>query len=95
MSSRNIGIIEKDPGETVLRGIDWSCELGGASIVSSVWEVTSGAGLTLADDSNTTDGTEVFISAGTLGEQYRVQNTITTSSDEILIATLLVRVVDR
>lgn len=84
----------KDPGENPLDyDINWLQRLGADTILSSVWAITSGAGLTITSNAFTTTRTKVWLSGGTLGQTYLLKNTVTTAAGdtEIETAQLLIR----
>lgn len=100
---------EKDPQSTEPRGFDWTRYLAalsdGETITASTW-VTSGG---LVDDVTDTTPlsvgsfsivtgskkTQVKYAAGTVGQQYRVTNHITTSSGVVDDRSFLVAVRQR
>lgn len=72
--------VTQDPGETLDYALDWSTYLtsvGGDTISSSSWTVTTG--LTKVSDSNTTTTTTIWITGGTAGGEYWATNTIVTA----------------
>lgn len=84
----------KDPGENLDYGIDWSDWLAaGETISTSVWTVA--AGLTKGSDSNTTTTTTVWLSGGTAGTTYRVENAVTTNASRTGVRSFLIVVQDR
>jgi hypothetical protein len=77
----------KDPDAIRDYAIDWSADIGAATISTSTWLLdgatwTGAATLTKVQSSNTTTGTIVRISAGTAGETYRVTNHVVLSNGE-------------
>jgi hypothetical protein len=71
----------KDPNSTEDFLFDWTLELNGDTIVSSVWSAP--AGITVVSNSNISTLTTARISGGTLGQTYLVQNTVTLASGQI------------
>ena len=68
----------KSPASVFDYTIDWTDELGGDTIVTSVWAVD--AGLTEDSESEATSSTTIFVSGGVAGETYQLVNTITSAS---------------
>ena len=81
---------DKDPDEVLDYQIDWTDRLAGDTIASSAWTVPSG--LTKESDSNTTTTTTVWLSSGTLAEDYEVLNRITTTGGRTMDQTVKLRV---
>lgn len=85
---------KKDPSAVLDYGFDWSDYLiTGETITASTWTVPTG----LVEDSNeiADTSTKVWISSGTLGEQYTVANKITTTDGRIDERSLTIIVEDR
>lgn len=76
----------KDPDEVLDYVRDWSAILGDDTIATSTWVVPSG--ITKNSDTNTTTTTTVWLSGGTLGEDYALVNRITTAGGRTLDKTL-------
>lgn len=68
----------KDPDATLDYSYDWSPWLNGDEINSSNWTAEAGITLVPASQSFTTTTTRVFVSGGTVGQNYTLTNTITT-----------------
>lgn len=66
----------KDPDETLDYLIDWSVRVGTDTISTSTWIVP--AGITKTQDSKTTTSTTIWLSSGTLGQNYVLVNHIVT-----------------
>lgn len=83
----------KDPDSVLDYSIDWSQWLGSDTIVSSSWSVTSG----IAVDSNTngTTSTTIWVSGGTAGTTYSLQNRIITSGGRTKDVTIDVPVAEQ
>lgn len=62
--------------ETLDYTIDWTNDLGADTIASSIWSVSTG--ITSSGASFTTKTTKIYLSGGTTGEGYVIENTITT-----------------
>lgn len=80
------------PTEVLLSGINWLPRIGTDTILTSVWSVSSPAGLTITPNipgwiANTT---LVWISNATLGKLYTITNTITTFTNETEVETVQV-----
>jgi hypothetical protein len=69
----------KDPNAQLDFSVDWSDWLTGEEIISaSSWTIPDG--LTLVSQSYTNTTATVFLSGGTVGRSYLVQNRITTNN---------------
>lgn len=74
----------KDPDAVLDYGFDWGTDdwlESGETIVDSVWVVESG--ITKDSDSLSSLLTKIWLSGGTAGEQYRINNKVTTSAGRI------------
>jgi hypothetical protein len=80
---------DKDPDEVDSFGINWAPRLNGDLIASSTWTVD---GLTQDSSSNTTTTTTVWLSGGVDGDDYEVQNRITTTGGRTIDQTVKLRV---
>jgi len=69
--------IEKDPGEVLDYGFDWSEWLNGDTIITSTWTVPTG--ITQNSETETTTTTTIWLSGGSFGQRYTIKNTITTA----------------
>ncbi len=67
----------KDPDSVLDYSIDWSQWLAGDTLVSSSWTVPSG--ITIDSDTNDTTSTTIWVSGGTVGVTYNLQNRIVTA----------------
>ena len=89
----------KAPGEVLDYMIDWSQRLTtGDSIASSIWAITSGAGLTINSNQFTntpSPATKVFLSSGTLGVTYQLLNTITTANGDTMQETVTINIASK
>lgn len=84
----------KDPDETLDFGEDWSDVLvEDETISASEWTVPEG--LTAESDSNTDTSTTVWLSGGTRGMVYAVENEVTTTASRVYVRTIYVKVVER
>jgi hypothetical protein len=87
----SLGREYKDPASTLKYTIDFSADLGTATIsgASSVAE----SGLTVSSTTVTTTTTvTVLMTGGTVGETYRVTVTVTTSDGQTLVRSFWVAV---
>ncbi len=66
----------KDPNEALDYKIDWSAWLAGDTIATSTWVIP--AGLTAGTTSFTTTSATTWVSGGTMGTTYTLDNKITT-----------------
>ena len=67
---------EKDPEAVLDYQIDWEDWLNGDTISTSVWTVPDG--ITIDSSSKTTSTATVWLSSGTAGITYAVENKVTT-----------------
>jgi hypothetical protein len=81
---------EKDPDAVLDYVIDWETWLSDDVIDTSAW--TADTGITMDSDSATTTTTTVWLSGGTAGYNYKVENRITTVGGRTDDRTLLIRV---
>jgi hypothetical protein len=73
----------KDPGATKDYDLDWSAWLGSDTIASSTWSaLPAGSALVMSNPSFVSPITKVWLSGGTLGQTYVLENTITTAAGE-------------
>ena len=68
----------KDPDAVLDYEIDWSTWLGTDTINNSSW--TTGTGITIDSDTNTTTAAKVWLSGGTAGIRYTLTNSIVTAA---------------
>ena len=83
----------KGPDEVLDYAGDWSDWLGSDTIVTSTWTVPTG--LTKDSDTATTTTTTVWLSGGTLGEQYDVEACIETAGGRTACRTIRISVVSK
>lgn len=67
----------KDPSSVEDFGFTWTTWLNGDTIATSAWSVPSG--ITQNSASNTTTATTIWLSSGTVGQDYEIYNTIVTA----------------
>ena len=79
----------KDPSAVLDYSFDWSAWLGTDTIDSSSWSVPTG--ITKTSDSHTFITTTVWLSAGTVGTNYEVVNTIITAGGRTDQRTITIR----
>jgi hypothetical protein len=82
----------KDPDEVRDYVINWVSRVGADPIITSVWAISNGAGLTILSNSYTVQTTTVWLSAGTDGITYTLTNTITTQGGRVLQEAFKLRV---
>jgi hypothetical protein len=73
---------DKDPDDTLDFAVDWSEWLGDDVIASVDWAADK-VGLSFEEQTNANGVATVWLSAGTLGETYRVTCQITTEAGRI------------
>lgn len=84
----------KDPNSILDYGFDWSDWLDTDDTVStSAWTVPSG--ITEHSDSKTTTTTTIWLSGGTIGRQYRIQNRIVTADGRTADRSFYVKIENR
>lgn len=80
---RQIAGIAKAAADDVDYSIDWNLQLeSGEGVQTSDWDVPSG--LTKGDDGISGTITTCWISGGTVGDTYRVTNTISTTENRTI-----------
>lgn len=92
----------KSPTEITRRGVDWSdwliCNSSGVLINSSVWVIHSDDDDTTLALSQPTIGVanvaSVLVSGGTVGQSYRLVNTVTLDDGQSIAATVQIPVRD-
>ena len=85
---------QKDPDETLDYTLDWSKYLQNLSndtISSSTWTEDSG-GISIDSDTNSTTKTTVFLSGGSDGEKYTLENLIVTSGGRTVKRAIVVEI---
>jgi hypothetical protein len=88
----------KDPGEIADYDLDWVPGLGPLdTILSSAWVITStdapnATAIVMQSSSYLATRTKVWLSGGTLGFTYALQNTVTTANGDTLIRTAKVQI---
>lgn len=83
----------KDPDSVLDYSIDWSQWLAADTIVSSSWTVTSG--IAKDSDTNDTTSTTIWVSGGTAGATYSLQNRIVTTAGRTKDVTIDVPVAEQ
>ena len=80
----------KAPTDEKKYTIDWSNDLGAETISSDVWTIDSG----LTDDGQTNDTTTstIDVSGGTAGYTYKLSCAITTSTADVHVKEIYIRV---
>ena len=68
----------KTPNEILEYGWDWSEWLSSETISTSTW--TASSGITIDTSTNTTTGTVVWLSGGSVGRSYTIVNKVVTTS---------------
>lgn len=86
--------IRKDPDAKLDFGFDWSSWLAtGETITASAWTVPTG--ITEESKSFSSTATLIWLSGGTAGASYTLQNQITTSASRIDERSFVVMVAER
>jgi hypothetical protein len=80
----------KDPDEVLDYQIDWSAPLAGDVITTSTWTVPTGLVGGIEQNTNTT--TTIWLSGGTLDQDYQVHNRITTAAGRTRDQTCILKV---
>ena len=89
-----MSIYIKDPDAVLDYTVDWTSWLAAAETVStSTWVVE--AGITQNSASNDTTSGTIWLSGGTVGEEYRVTNRVATNQGRTDDRTILIRVKER
>jgi len=83
----------KSPTDVLTYVVDWTNEMGGSTVSTSVFVVP--AGITKDSDSKDTTTATIVLSGGTVGLTYDIKNTITTAAGETIEKHFFVRVKDR
>ena len=84
----------KDPDAELDYGFDWSDWLAtGETITASAWTVPDG--ITEESKAFSDTATEIWLSGGTAGTSYTLQNEITTSAGRIDERSFLIMVAER
>ena len=83
----------KSPTEKLKFTLDWTAEIGGSDISTSVWTVP--AGLTNDTTSNTTTTTTTRLIGGTLGITYLIKNEVTNAAGDVFKKQFNLRVRDQ
>ena len=81
----------KGPDEVLDYAGDWSAWLDSDTITASTWTVPDG--LTKDSDAFTDTTTTIWLSGGTLGEQYDLENCVETSAGRTACRTIRIHVV--
>lgn len=92
-SSSPVYIFTKDPSEILDYSVDWGQWLGDDTILSSSWVLPSG----IANNGDVYSSTTatIWLSGGTAGTTYSIQNLITTTTGRTTKRTFKINVVDR
>lgn len=85
----------KDPDEVLDYVIDWSLRLDSDIISSSTWSVTEGTGLTIDADTYADTTATVWLSGGTDGERYTLNNRIVTVAGRTMDQSVKIRIKPR
>ena len=83
----------KDPQANLDYSVDWTSWLGSDTIATSTWTVPTG--LTKVSDSKTTEIATVWLSGGTVGQEYTVTNHIKTAAGRDDERSIIIQVQER
>ena len=76
----------KEPTEVADYDIDWTLRLSGDTISSATWSITVTDGsLAIQSHTNLTTLTKVWLTGGTAGYLYELQNTVITANNADLV----------
>lgn len=80
----------KDPNEVLDYDVDWTARLAGDTIVSSDWTVPA----EITEDSNSFSETvaKIWLSGGTISEQYELLNRIVTAGGRTMDQTVKLKI---
>lgn len=94
MSQEVLGHFKKGPGETLDYTIEWTAWLDGDTINAVTdWALD---GLTLESQSGSfTSLQTALLSGGTIGQRYKISNTIQTAASKIAVRSFYIDVVER
>jgi hypothetical protein len=70
-------VLQQDPDDLLPATIDWSEFLGAETLTSSQW--TAEEGVTISSPTRDDTTTTVWISGGTIGQTFKITNSIVTS----------------
>lgn len=85
-------IFKKAVNETYDYGVNYAPKLDvGDTITASVWTIP--AGLTAGAPGNNTNTTSIFLSGGTVGNDYACVNRVTTAGGRVIERDFVVRIV--
>lgn len=83
----------KDPVAVLDYSVNWATWLGSDTISTSTWDVPPG--ITKDSDTNTTTAATIWLSGGSLGQNYRITNRIVTVAGRTDERTIYVNIVDK
>lgn len=82
----------KDPDEKKDYGFDWTAALNGDTISASVWTIPAPLVKESTPPESFNDtSTTVWISGGLAGENYRIENEVTTAAGRVLEESFTIR----
>jgi hypothetical protein len=84
--------LTKSPADVLDYIFDYSTWLGTDTIDTSAWKVPSG--ITVNSNTKTSNTTTVWIAGGQIGQDYKVENTITTIGGRTKVQTFDLSVVN-
>lgn len=89
-------IFYKDVADSVNLTVDWAEWLSDSDAIStSFWVLPTGGELTGTTMGKTASWTSIWIAGGVVGEHYKLENHITTTSGRTTKRTIIVRVTDK
>lgn len=81
----------KAPDDVLDYVIDYSTWLGDDEIATSAWSAPNG--ITIDSDENDAQMSTVWVSGGSLGHEYRLENLITTTGGRTKVTCLAIKIV--
>lgn len=83
----------KDPDTILDYLINWGPWLGADDISTSTWTIP--AGITKVTDTNTTKTVTIWLSGGSIGERYTLENEIVTTGGRTTNRQIVVEIIER
>lgn len=87
-----MSVFTKDPHAVLDYTVDWTAWLGVDLIVDSEWEVPTG--ITSDSEEQTGTTTTIWLSGGTMRQNYKLTNRITTATGRVEDRTILIQMTE-